>query len=225
MIRRHLPATIAMTAILSLVAGGLAYAAFTPEGKVSACVSSEGFVRSATYKNTCPYKTTPVLLDKSTTTGGESGPGALQLVATAKNPEPRTFVGAVNHDADPVPEGELAVVNFEVESAGLYKMSIKASGRETADTQCDSYNPSFHGRVLDTRGELQARAEPIGYKGNGEWFYTQEDWLEPGSYSMELVFLPEVCSFDEENDRLGIATQPGEVEFSDVYVQVYGYSK
>ena len=64
MVRRHLALSIALASIFSLVLGGLAYAALTPDGKVTACVTADGFVRSATFKNKCPYKTTPVLLDR-----------------------------------------------------------------------------------------------------------------------------------------------------------------
>ena len=78
--------------------------------------------------------------------------------------------------------------------------------------------------MLRTRGTPREGGD-IGYRGDGEWFHTQEEWLEPGSYSMKLVHKPEVCDFDEENDQAGIATQPGEVEFSNVYVQVYAYGE
>ena len=99
MIRKHLPATIALTAILSLVAGGLAYAALTPQGKVTACVSPDGFIRGANFNGKkCPAKTSPVLLDKSSSTGGSGGASTLRLAATSKNPDPKTFVGAYNHN-------------------------------------------------------------------------------------------------------------------------------
>ena len=47
MIRRHLALSIALASILSLIAGGLAYAALTPEAKVSVCVNGCAVVRDA----------------------------------------------------------------------------------------------------------------------------------------------------------------------------------
>ena len=80
MIRRHLALSIALASILGLVAGGLAYAALTPEGKVTTCVTSEGFVRSASGGNKCPKGTSPVLVDRSGT--GATGPTVVQIVGS-----------------------------------------------------------------------------------------------------------------------------------------------
>jgi hypothetical protein len=78
MVRRHLALSIALASILSLVVGGLAYAALTPDGKVTTCVTSEGFVRSASAGNKCPKGTSPVLVDKSEASA--AGPQVVQVV-------------------------------------------------------------------------------------------------------------------------------------------------
>lgn len=60
MIRRHLALSIALASMVTLLAGGLAYASLTSETKVTACVTAQGFVRSATYSSRCPYRSTAV---------------------------------------------------------------------------------------------------------------------------------------------------------------------
>ena len=80
MVRRHLALSIALASILSLVIGGLAYAALTPDGKVTTCVTSEGFVRSASAGNKCPKGTSPVLVDRSVAGGSTGGPEVVQVV-------------------------------------------------------------------------------------------------------------------------------------------------
>ena len=193
MVRRHLATSIALTAILSIVAGGIAYAALTPDGKVTACVSPDGFVRSANYNGKkCPAKTTAVLLDKSESA---TPPGGTDSLVASADPDDATYELVVaGEPGDPVvSELSHGTATFTASSAGFYHAMFVAEPSTFPDEEvpnppgsCSNgngsgfgANPGVRGRILNQDGAVSLSPDNPGA--------TLTSWLEPGTYKAAIV--------------------------------------
>lgn len=226
MVRRHLAASIALTAILSLVAGGLAYAALTPEGKVTACASPDGFIRSANYNGKkCPSRTTPVLLDKSvatpTPTPG-SGDGVGSPVAS-DDPASATFKLATPRGPGDPPSTKKThgTATFTVQTAGFYqalftaKMSYSGGGNDQFGT-CTRFEeqPGFMEYTHEVRGRITGEAGDTHVPRTGP-AQTLTSWLEPGNYTAELSSTVYTCTVPIFDDP--------EVTVTDMHIRVFKF--
>lgn len=181
MIRRHLALSIALTAVLSLVAGSLAYAALTPDDKVTACVSPEGFVRSANYKDRCPYKTSPVLLERS---GSSSGDGGGHEVVASEDPADRTIRTEVEAGST---EGQMKLSDpftFTLASDGFYHFLGTWKFKSEVRGTCRDGGPELGaGRLVIAPGSSAPNTNSdddsyIGFAGP-----SQQRWVEAGTYT------------------------------------------
>lgn len=175
MVRRHLALSIALASILSLVAGGLAFAALTPEGKVTVCVTSEGFVRSANFNNKCPYKSKPVLLDKSLPTPTPNPPedNAVEVVGGIDVPE-QDVITILEFEPLGKQNKVIASTPVIVEQAGFFKLEQSLKEVKTIPPSCLG------------QGDYGANAGDSRFVVVDSQGDERSGWLEEGEYAIEL---------------------------------------
>lgn len=206
MIRRHLPVTIALTAILSLVAGGVSYAAWLAPGDstVKACVSTSGYVRTASNGNKCPGKSKAVLLDKS----GSSSSAGDEVVVSADLDDESLPAGVVATSSGDRVDQEVAEVPFTISSAGFYEVVSGVEFVEIQRGECDgnSLGSFFTGPEV-RQGD--AFVDSFGSIRDGSLVL----WLTPDSYRIRIALESEICPPTA-------SYSPGSVEMRNMRVRV-----
>ena len=184
MVRRHLALSIALASILSMVAGGLAYAALTPNGKVTACVTTDGYVVTALGKNRCPRWTKPVLIDQSSAsaTPSPAGGGAVELVMNADPPDKSFDPKSESRRSGLIATvGTLTVPN----GGGFYEIKGQAVSEIVQDGGCGDHD--------DGAEEYSPELRIIGANFASPIPTERGIWLDAGTYPVKLVHLYSGC--------------------------------